>query len=31
MRFLADENMPGPVVAALRADGHDVLWIKESS
>ena len=30
MRFLADENMPGPVVAALRADGHDVLWIKES-
>ncbi len=30
MRFLADENMPGPVVAALRAQNHDVLWIKES-
>jgi len=30
MRFLADENVPGPVVAALRERGHDVLWIKES-
>ena len=30
MRFLADENMPGPAVAALRGRGHDVLWIKES-
>ena len=29
MRFLADENMPGPAVAALRDLGHDVLWIKE--
>ena len=29
MRFLADENMPGPVVAALRTQNHDVLWIKE--
>jgi len=30
MRFLADENMPGPAVAALRARGHDVLWIRDS-
>jgi predicted nuclease of predicted toxin-antitoxin system len=30
MRFLADENVPGPVVAGLRARGHDVFWIKES-
>jgi len=30
MRFLANENVPGPVVAALRERGHDVVWIKES-
>jgi hypothetical protein len=30
MRFLADESMPGPAVAALRAHGHDVLWVRES-
>jgi len=30
MRILANENVPGPVVAALRHAGHDVLWIKES-
>jgi predicted nuclease of predicted toxin-antitoxin system len=30
MRFLADENVPGPAVAALRERGHDVFWIKES-
>lgn len=30
MRFLADENVPGPAVAALRESGHDVLWIKEA-
>src|SRR2546425_2698747 len=30
MRILANENVPGPVVAALRAAGHDVLWVKES-
>jgi predicted nuclease of predicted toxin-antitoxin system len=30
MRFLANENVPGPVVAALRARGHDVFWITES-
>ena len=29
MRFLADENVPGPVVAALRR-GSDVMWIRES-
>lgn len=31
MRFLADENFPGEAVAALRAAGHDVSWIGESS
>jgi predicted nuclease of predicted toxin-antitoxin system len=30
MRFLANENVPGPVVAALREHGHDVFWVKES-
>ena len=30
MRLLADENVPGPVVAALRGRGHDVFWAKES-
>lgn len=30
MRFLANENVPGPVVAALRERGHDVFWVKES-
>ena len=30
MRLLADENAPGPVVAALRGRGHDVFWAKES-
>jgi len=30
MRFLADENIPGPVVAALRERGDDVFWVKES-
>jgi predicted nuclease of predicted toxin-antitoxin system len=29
MRLLANENVPGPVVTALRAAGHDVLWVKE--
>ena len=28
MRFLADENFPGDAVAALRAAGHDVAWIR---
>jgi predicted nuclease of predicted toxin-antitoxin system len=26
MRFLADENFPSGAVAALRANGHDVIW-----
>ena len=30
MRFLANENVPGPVVAALRERGQDVFWIEES-
>lgn len=30
MRILADENFPGPVLRALRAQGHDVLSAKES-
>lgn len=30
MRFLADENFPGPVVRALRSLGHDVTWAKET-
>jgi predicted nuclease of predicted toxin-antitoxin system len=30
MRLVANENVPGPVVAALRARGHDVLSVKES-
>ena len=30
MRLLADENVPGPVVAALRARGADVFWARES-
>lgn len=27
MHFLADENVPLPVVKGLREDGHDVRWI----
>lgn len=30
MRLCANENLPGDCVAALRTDGHDVLWIRES-
>jgi len=30
MRILANENIPGPVVAALRERGHDVVAVKES-
>ncbi len=30
MRFLANENVPGPVVRGLRELGHDILWAKES-
>jgi len=28
MRLLADENFPKPIVEALRAEGHDVLWAR---
>lgn len=31
MRFLADENFPGPSVRLLREAGHDVVWIREVS
>lgn len=27
-RFLADENFPGAAVSALRAVGHDILWMR---
>jgi predicted nuclease of predicted toxin-antitoxin system len=30
VRLLADENVPGPVVAALRGRGADVFWARES-
>lgn len=30
MRLCADENLPGDCVAALRAAGHDVCWIRET-
>lgn len=28
MRLLADENMPGEAVKALRERGHDVAWVR---
>lgn len=28
-RVLADENVPADVVAALKADGHDVAWMRD--
>lgn len=28
MRFLANENFPADAVEALRATGHDVVWIR---
>jgi len=28
MRFLADKNFPGAVIAALEAAGHDVVWVR---
>jgi predicted nuclease of predicted toxin-antitoxin system len=31
MRLLANENVPGPVVVALRAAGHDVAWIRDDA
>src|SRR5438067_6752352 len=31
MRFLANENVPRSAVEALRADGHDVSWIRSDA
>ncbi len=31
MNFLADECCPAPVVEALRASGHDVLYVLETA
>ncbi len=31
MRFLADEDVPKAIVHALRAAGHDVAWVRETS
>lgn len=31
MRLLANENIPMSAVEALRASGHDVLWIREKA
>jgi predicted nuclease of predicted toxin-antitoxin system len=30
MKILADENLPSPVVEALRSQGHDVLWARQA-
>jgi predicted nuclease of predicted toxin-antitoxin system len=31
MRFLADENFPGSVVATLLEKGHDVVWVRTTA
>jgi predicted nuclease of predicted toxin-antitoxin system len=31
MRFLADENFPGRAVLGLRAEGHDVGWVRQDT
>jgi hypothetical protein len=31
MRILANENFPLDAVEALRANGHDVAWIREDA
>lgn len=31
MRLLADENLPAAVVQLLRALGHDVEWVRETT
>ena len=31
MRLLADENCPRSLIAALRAEGHDVAWVREDA
>jgi predicted nuclease of predicted toxin-antitoxin system len=30
-RLLANENVPGAVIAALRQQGHDVAWIHQAA
>lgn len=29
MKFVADVNVPKPLITALRADGHEVIWITD--
>jgi predicted nuclease of predicted toxin-antitoxin system len=29
LRILANENVPGPAIEAMRAAGHDVVWVLE--
>jgi predicted nuclease of predicted toxin-antitoxin system len=31
MRFLANENFPGDAVTALRAAGHDIVWVRTAA
>lgn len=31
MRFLANESFPGAAVTALKAAGHDVVWVRTSA
>lgn len=31
MRFLANENFPGAAVTALKAAGHDVVWVRTAA
>jgi len=31
MRILANENLPGDAVAALRLRGHDVVWVRDGA
>lgn len=31
MRLCANENLPGDCIVRLRADDHDVLWIREAA
>jgi predicted nuclease of predicted toxin-antitoxin system len=31
MRFLANENFPGDAVIALKAAGHDVVWVRTAA
>ena len=31
MRFLANENFPGDAVAALKAAGHDIVWVRAAA